>query len=56
MLYLCTASCKRKFDSVQYNVRMWYAVPTPTQTIDLGEITDTKFVNAMATMGVYQLV
>ena len=44
------------FDSVQYNVRMWYAVPTPTQTIDLGEITDTKFVNAMATMGVYQLV
>lgn len=44
------------FDSVQYNVRLWYAVPTPTQTIDLGEITDTKFVNAMATMGVYQLV
>ena len=44
------------FDSVQYNVRMWYAVPTPTQTIDLGEITDTKFVNAMATMGVYQVV
>ena len=44
------------FDSVQYNVRLWYAVPTPTEIIDLGEITDTKFVNAMATMGVYQLV
>lgn len=44
------------FDSVQYNVRMWYAVPTPTEIVELGEITDTKFVNAMATMGVYQVV
>lgn len=44
------------FDSVQYNVRLWYAVPTPTEIVDLGEITDTKFVNAMATMGVYQVV
>ncbi|MGN0234877.1 MAG: hypothetical protein ACI4BD_00980 [Paludibacteraceae bacterium] len=44
------------FDSVQYDVRLWYAVPAPTETIELGEITDTKFVNAMATMGVYQLV
>lgn len=36
------------FDSIQYDVELWYAVPTPTETVNLGFITDVTFVNAMS--------
>ena len=36
------------FDSVQYDVQLWYALPTPTETVNLGFITDVTFVNAMS--------
>ena len=43
------------FDSVQYNVSLWYAVPVAKKTIDLGTLTDVTFVNALSE-GLYQLM
>ncbi len=42
------------FDEVQYNVKMWYAVPTPTDTVNLF-IRDADFFNEMKTLGMYQV-
>ena len=42
------------FDSVQYNVSLWYAAPVAKQTVDLGTLTDVTFVNALS-QGQYQL-
>ena len=43
------------FDSVQYNVSLWYAVPVAKETVDLGTLTDVTFVNALS-QGLYQLM
>lgn len=42
------------FDAVQYNVKMWYAVPVPTDTVNLF-ITDADFFNEMKSLGFYQV-
>ena len=43
------------FDSVQYNVSLWYAAPVAKETKDLGTLTDVTFVNALS-QGQYQLM
>ncbi|MGM9826281.1 MAG: hypothetical protein ACI3Z8_07585 [Paludibacteraceae bacterium] len=43
------------FDSVQYNVSLWYAVPVAKETVDLGTLTDVTFINALS-QGLYQLM
>ena len=36
------------FDSVQYNITMWYAVPVATKTVDIPAITDAVFTNRLS--------
>lgn len=36
------------FDSVQYNISMWYAVPVATKTVDIPAITDAVFTNRLS--------
>lgn len=43
------------FNAVQYNIDLWYAVPTPTKTVTLN-ITNATFRNKMANDGYYALV
>ena len=43
------------FNAIQYNIDLWYAVPTPTKTVTLS-ITDATFHNEMETDGYYALV
>lgn len=42
------------FNGVEYTVNLWYAVPTPTETVEV-TVEDAEFVNAIADQGVYQL-
>ena len=42
------------FDAVQYNVHMWYAVPEPTDTVELF-IGKADFFNEIKKLGMYQL-
>lgn len=43
------------FDSVQYNIELWYAVPTPTKTIAL-HFTNATFYNKLEEEGYYALI
>lgn len=43
------------FDSVMYDIRLWYAVPAITQTVEL-HIPDATFYNELASDGYYALV
>ena len=52
---ICVTASLVGFDSVQYNVSLWYAVPVAKKTIDLGTLTDVTFVNALSE-GLYQLM
>lgn len=42
-------------DSVQYNVKLWYAVPEPTATVEVPAIKDADFINVLSA-GQYQVV
>ena len=42
------------FNAVQYNVELWYAVPTPTETVEF-TVEGAEFVNYIADQGLYQL-
>jgi len=42
------------FDAVQYNVELWYVVPTPTDTVEL-VINNANFVNQIEASGMYQI-
>ena len=43
------------FDSVQYNITMWYAVPVATKTVDIPAITDAVFTNRLSDLHKFQL-
>lgn len=43
------------FDSVQYNIDLWYAVPTPTQTVSL-HFTNARFNNKIEKDGYFSLI
>ncbi|MGN0208336.1 MAG: hypothetical protein ACI397_02675 [Paludibacteraceae bacterium] len=43
------------FDSVQYNISMWYAVPVATKTVDIPAITDAVFTNRLSDLHKFQL-
>lgn len=43
------------FDSIQYNISLWYSVPQPKEVRDLGTI-DAKFINEIENHGVYQII
>jgi hypothetical protein len=43
------------FDSVMYDIQLWYAVPEITQTVEL-QISDATFYNELASDGYYALV
>lgn len=43
------------FDSIQYDIHLWYAVPNPTQTIQI-DIPSATFYNELASDGYYALV
>ncbi|MGN1240584.1 MAG: hypothetical protein ACI4TV_06890, partial [Paludibacteraceae bacterium] len=42
------------FDSVQYNISMWYALPTAVKTVDIPAITDAVFTNRLSDLHQYQ--
>ena len=42
------------FNAVQYNIELWYAVPTPTETKEI-VVENAEFVNYIADQGLYQL-
>lgn len=43
------------FDSVQYNISMWYAVPTAVKTVEVPAITDAVFTNRLSDLHKFQL-
>ena len=43
------------FDSVQYNITMWYAVPVAVKTVDVPAITDATFTNRLSDLYKFQM-
>ena len=43
------------FDSVQYNISMWYALPTAVKTVEVPAITDADFTNRLSDLHKFQL-
>lgn len=43
------------FDSVQYNITMWYAVPVAVKTVTVPAITDATFTNRLSDLHKFQM-
>lgn len=43
------------FDSVQYNITMWYAVPVAVKTVDVPSITGATFTNRLSDLYKFQM-
>ena len=43
------------FDSVQYNISMWYAVPVAVKTVDVPSITGATFTNRLSDLYKFQM-
>lgn len=43
------------FDSVQYNISMWYAVPVAVKTVDVPSITGATFTNRLSDLYQFQM-